>query len=100
MKAKTSVFEKTYEDYISRLSKVEFGLVGQRLGGETKEGVIAIPVFGELHRVSANGITDPSGRQPSLDTCVILSKYVLLCPGAEPREKEWVSYRDLKDSGP
>ena len=100
MKAKTSVFEKTYEDYISQLSQVDFGLAGQRLGGETAEGVITIPVFGEPYKVSANAITDLSGRQPSLDTCVILSKYLLLCTSAEPREKEWVSYRDLKDSGP
>jgi len=35
-----------------------------------------------------------------LDICVILCKYILLCPQIPPKEKDWVSFRDLKDSGP
>ena len=43
---------------------------------------------------------DPSGKQPSLDISVIIFKYLLMCPDVYPQEKEWVSYRDFKDSGP
>jgi hypothetical protein len=30
----------------------------------------------------------------------ILFKYLLLCPDTDPTANDWVSYRDLKDSGP
>lgn len=35
-----------------------------------------------------------------LDICVILCKYILLCPQIPPKGQDWVSFRDLKDSGP
>jgi hypothetical protein len=100
MTAKASVFEKTYTDYIAQLAGVDFMAVEQPLGGQAKEGLITIPLFAESHTISKKGITDPSGKKPSLDTCVILCKYLLLCPVDRPRERAWVSYRDLKDSGP
>ncbi len=100
MTAKASVFEKTYKDYLAQVAGIDLRSVEHLLGGQAEKGGIKIPLFGEFYAISENGITDPSGKQPSLDICVILCKYLLLCPAARPREKEWVSYRDLKDSGP
>ena len=63
-----------------------------------KEAVI--PLFGRHYRVSKDGITNPEGNAPRFDICVILCKYLLLCPDKAPKETEWVSFRNLKDSGP
>ena len=100
MTSKNSVFEKTYKDYIAQVAGIDFKSIEQKLGVQVEGNEIIIPLFGRPHKVSENGITDPSGNQPSLDICVILCKYLLLCPDVYPREKEWVSFRDLKDSGP
>jgi hypothetical protein len=100
MTAKASVFEKTYEDYISQVAGIDFRSVEQPLGGQAQRGGIMIPLFGEFYQVSENGIADLFGNQPPLDVCVILCKYLLLCPAVTPHEKDWVSYRDLKNSGP
>jgi hypothetical protein len=100
MTSKNSVFEKTYEDYIAQVVGIDFKSIEQKLGVEVEGNDVTIPLFGKPHKVSENGITNPEGKQPSLDICVILCKYLLLCPDVYPKEKEWVSFRDLKNSGP
>ncbi len=100
MRDKDSVFEKTYRDYLSRIAGMDVRSVAEPLGGRVEGAGIRIPLFGEFYTISKNGIADVNGKQPPLDVCVILSKYLLLCPSAEPRGSDWASYRDLKDSGP
>ncbi len=100
MTSKNSIFEKTYKDYIAQVAEIDFKPIEQKLGVHAEGNDVTIPLFGKSHKVSESGITDPLGNQPSLDICVILCKYLLLCPGVYPKEKEWVSFRDLKNSGP
>ena len=100
MTSKNSVFEKTYKDYIAQVAGIDFKSIEQKLGVEVEGNEVIISLFGKPHRISESGITDPSGKQPSLDICVILCKYLLLCPEVNAMEKEWISFRDLKDSGP
>lgn len=97
---KETVFERTYEGYLAQVSGIDFNCIKQNLGVEVEGNEIIIPLFGKPHKVSEDGITDPSGKKPPLDICVILCKYLLLCPDVFPKEKEWVSFRGLKDSGP
>ena len=100
MTSKDSVFEKTYKDYIAQVARIDFKSIEQKLGIHAEGNGVTIPLFGKPHKVSEIGITDPSGKQPSLDICVILCKYLLICPDVYSNEKEWVSFRGLKDSGP
>ncbi|MGD2271502.1 MAG: DUF3786 domain-containing protein [Desulfobacterales bacterium] len=100
MTASQTVFEKTYNNYLAQLNTLDLNAVGQKLGAKISQDEIIISVLGNPHQVSAKGITDSAGRQPSLDICVILCKYLLLCPTVEPRGKRWVAFRDFKDSGP
>jgi hypothetical protein len=100
MTTKDSVFEKTYKDYIAQVARIDSESIRQRLGLEVEGHEIIIPLFGKPHKVSVNGITDPSGKKPSLDICVICCKYLLMCPNVYPTKNDWVSFRGLKDSGP
>ncbi len=56
--------------------------------------------FGQPYRISGRGIKNPSGKQPAIGICVVLCKYLLLCPEIPSLDKEWVSYRDFKDAAP
>jgi len=100
MTNKESVFKKTYENYLAQVDGTDFNSVKKKLGVEAENNEMIIPLFGKLYKVSRAGISDPGGKQPMLDICVILCKYILLCPQIPPKEKDWVSFRDLKDSGP
>lgn len=94
------VFEITYANYIDQIAKIDFASIAPKIGAQVEGDEILIPVLGNLCRVSKNGILDQTGKRPSFDVCVILCKYLILCPKDAPEDKEWVSFRDLKDSGP
>lgn len=100
MESDESVYERTYKEYIARFGEIDPESVGVKLSVEVEDGEIIIPLLGRPYRVSWEGVVDPSGKQPSLDICVILCKHLLMCPDEYPGEKQWASFRDLKDSGP
>ncbi len=100
MHTKETVFERTYKDYLDQLRGISFKAAAKKLGGKIQENSITIPLYKSDYKVSVEKIAGPLGKKPDHDICVILSKYLLLCPHEPPREKDWVSFRNFKDSGP
>ena len=97
---KSSVFEETYHNYLAQTAKLDFNKIADQLGAEMAGDELIIPVFGEFHRISAAGISGPSGSRPNFSVCVVLFKYLLLCPDHDPVENAWVGFKDFKDSTP
>jgi hypothetical protein len=97
---KAAVFEKTYRHYLSQVVALDFPSLQDKLGVQATADEVVIPFFGTPYRVSAAGITAPSGKPPHLSISVILCKYLLMCPPFMPKEDDWVSYRDFKDAAP
>jgi hypothetical protein len=95
-----SVFEKTYKGYLEQIRKMPFDSIADNLGAKIEGNRLKIPLFINEYEVSVEGIADPSGKKPTHDICVILSKYILLCPVTPPKGKDWVSFRNFKDSAP
>ena len=100
MIAKSAAFEKTYKEYLSQIASIDFKSNAEKLGGQIDGDDVIIPFFGKPHRISPAGITDMLGKRPTLAISVVISKYLLLCPGTTPKENDWVSYRDFKDAAP
>jgi hypothetical protein len=100
MQAEETVFEKTYQNYLEQLRKISFESVAHHLGARIEKNRIKIQLLTTEYEISSEGIIDPKGKKPSHDICVILSKYILRCPAIPPKEHEWVSFRNFKDSGP
>lgn len=95
------IFKENYGGYLHELENVEFSAAGQVLDIEVDEDrrVARIPLFMEPYRVSRFGVVDLDGKRPDYGTCVVLLKYLLMCPRIIPAGNEWVNYRDLKSSG-
>jgi hypothetical protein len=100
MTPEAAVFEETYKAYLSRIGAIDLAGAAAALGAAMEDGRAVIPLFNRTYRVSKEGIAREDGQRPQLSTCVILSKYLLLCPAAEPARTAWAAYRDFKDSGP
>jgi hypothetical protein len=100
MTEKSSVFEETYTNYLAQIAELDFEKIAAQLGAERVADEMMIPFFGIPHRISAAGISDPSGSRPNFSVCVVLFKYLLLCPGEDPVENDWVSFKDFRDSAP
>ncbi len=94
------VYEKTYQYYLSQFDSLDLESLVTKLGVHPDKDGIVVPLFKRPYRVSAKGVTDPSGNRPALYVSIILFKYLYMCPDAPPQQREWASYRDLKDSGP
>jgi hypothetical protein len=97
---KSSVFEETYHNYLAQITELDFKKIADQLGAKVVGDELIIPFFGKAYRISAEGITDPSGNRPNFSVCVVLFKYLLLCPDHDPGENSWVSFKDFKDSAP
>ena len=100
MNEKSSVFEETYANYLVQIGRLDFKKIADRLGAEMVGEELIIPVFGKPIRVSAAGISEPSGGRPNFSICVVLFKYLLLCPDHDPVGNDWVSFKDFRDSAP
>ena len=97
---KPTVFEETYTHYLARIGQLDFAKIAGRLGVKVCGDELIIPVFGNPHRISSQGLSDPSGKRPDFSVCVVLFKYLLLCPDDGPAEDDWVSFKDFKDAAP
>ena len=62
---KSSVFEETYHNYLSRIAELDYKKIADRLGAEMVGEELIIPFFGKPHRITASGISDPSGSRPN-----------------------------------
>jgi hypothetical protein len=94
------IFEKTYKDYLTQIADLDLKSFEDKLGIQVAGDKAIIHFFGKAYTVSGSGISGPEGKKPHLSTCVILCKYLLMCPSHEPRETNWVSFKDFKDAAP
>lgn len=96
MEQRAEVFEKHYQDYCERIAGVDLAGAADVLGASMDAGRLRIPFFGREYFVSKDGIFDEAGDRPGYTACVILAKYVLLCPDRVVDDPQWVSFKDFK----
>ena len=89
-------FEKNYRDYCDKISEIDLPSISDRIGAIRRNGQVIIPFFDESYSVSKNGIYHSSGKQAEYGICVILSKYILLCPDKPHFDGQWVSFKDFR----
>jgi len=96
----SAAFEETYRGYLARIATADLSAARARLGAEAGADGLVVPLFGEPHRVGPAGVFGPDGRRPHLSVCVILCRYVLLCPPSAPTGGDWASFKDFRDAAP
>jgi hypothetical protein len=98
--ANGSVYDETYRNYLKQLRTKNFAgreaVLGVTVEGET----VVVSYFNASVRLIAEGLKDDAGRRPDFSDCVVVCRYLLMCPPFEPTRKEWVAYRDFPDAGP
>ncbi len=101
MEETNPIFKKNYSDYLQQLEDIDFSVCASVLGItlDKERRIAQIPFFKNLYQVSPFGIVDEWGKRPDYGTCVILLKYLLMCPRQIPEQKDWIAYRDFTDAG-
>ena len=95
-----SVYYQTYHYYLEQLKSMSFAGKGDLLGITLADDVVTVPYFGQPIRLTADGLIGASGSRPDFADCVVVCRYLIMCPSVEPTQKEWVAYRDFPDAGP
>lgn len=93
---KSDIFEKSYNEYLAQIATIDILSVKDTLGLKIENNQIIIPFLGKNYLVSKTAIADESGKRASFMVCVILSKYLLLCPNSSVYDTNWVSFKDFK----
>ncbi len=92
----SEIFEKNYNQYCEQIAEIDFTAVKEKLGVELIDGQARVHLLDREYRISGEGITDASGNRPDYGICVILAKYLLLCPDQLHLDPQWVSIKDFK----
>lgn len=100
MDGTSPIFEKTYQNYLALVNRLDLKEVSQKTGTQWTGKSLIIPLFGKPYRISKSGILDPSGNTPAHSINVVLCQYLLRHPAHQPDEDTWVSYKDFRDAAP
>ena len=96
MLQQSEIFEKHYDDYCAQIAGIDLDSVKERLGLRNDGERTFLSFFNRDYSVSGEGILDASGNRPNYGVCVIIAKYILLCPDRLHHDPEWVSFKDFK----
>lgn len=95
------IFEINYRNYLQKVNDVDLSQCASVLDitVDEEKRTAEIPFFKTIYRVSQFGVVDEGGKRPDYGICVVLLKYLLMCPQHVPPENDWVTSRDFSDSG-
>jgi hypothetical protein len=96
MTDRSKIFEDNYQDYCRQISTVDLVSIKDRLGIQVDNNIAEVPFFNQIYGVSGLGIFDANNEKADYVTCVILSKYILLCPDQNYLDAGWCTFRDFK----
>ncbi len=96
MNKRAAIFQTNQDEYLKEIAGCDLKPRAEVLGLETDGDGILVPCFDEIYHVSGNGIRNREGVTPDYVTCVILSKYLLLCPERVHGDTDWVTFKDFK----
>jgi hypothetical protein len=94
------VYHETYRHYLEQFKSMRFDGKEELLGITVDADAVVVPYFGQSIRLTADGLKNEEGRRPDFSDCVVVCRYLIMCPRFAPRQKEWSAYRDFPDAGP
>ncbi|MDY0221559.1 MAG: DUF3786 domain-containing protein [Desulfobacterium sp.] len=98
---KSDVFRQTYENYLKKISEIDFERIAPIIGAKKGEGGVVISYLDREYTVGPGGVTDDRGKTAFFPVSVVLLKYVLMAPAARPiPNDQWMNFRDFPDAGP
>ena len=95
-----AVFKQTYQNYITQIQTLDLNPLSIKLGLVWHQNNFMISFLNKNYIISENGFFNHLNESAPYELCIVLCKYILLCPEEESQKKDWVTFRDFKDSGP
>jgi hypothetical protein len=98
--ATRSVYDETYRNYLKQLKEMDFNGRENIIGVALEDDALVVPYFGDFIRLTRDGLKNEAGIRPEFSDCVVICRYLIMCPLFEPKEKQWAAFREFPDAGP
>lgn len=100
MSTRNDVFDRTCSDYLAQLAERDLAAVADRLGLEVSAQGVLVRLLGADYRVTGEGVFRMQGERAGFEVCIVLFKYLLMCPAERPDDGGWAAYHAFKDAQP
>ncbi len=100
MTEKSKVFKQTRKFYLEQIAAADLNVTAEQLGMTMTPRGPQMKYFDKLYYIKEDNIVDENDKPAHFDVCVVLSKYILMCPKVPSLNRQWTAYRDFNDSGP
>ncbi len=100
MNQKNDVFDKTYNDYLVELKNTNLPEIANTLNLKASEHGFLVSLLDRDYRVSDAGIFGPDEKRAGFEECIIIFKYLLMCPEEIPTQTDWVAFHSFKNAQP
>lgn len=100
MDQKNDVFEKTYNDYLAKLVELDLAKLADKLNLKASGHGVLVSLLEEKYQVSSAGIFDSNGQRAEYEECIVIFKYLLMCPEIIPTDITWATYHSFKNAQP
>lgn len=94
-----SAYKKNYIYYMDKIKQIDLDQLAPKLGIENNNPRTVL-VYNQKFIITEQGFTNLEGEKPPYEICIILAKYILMCPDKPPTGKNLIPFRGFKDSGP
>lgn len=100
MDQKNEVFDKTYNEYLDKLKSLNLHEIARSLHLKVSGHEVLVSLLGTDYKVSESGVFGLDGRRVDFEECIVIFKYLLMCPREVPTETHWVAYHSFKNAQP
>ena len=100
MVQKSEVFNKTYNEYLDKLKVLNLPEIARNLNLKVSGHDVLVSLLGTDYRVSESGVFELGGEKVDFEKCIVMFKYLLMCPQEVPTERNWVAYHSFKNAQP
>lgn len=100
MDQKNEVFSKTYNEYLDKLKVLNLPEIARNLNLKVSEHDVLVSILGTDYRISESGVFGLDGGKVDFEECIVIFKYLLMCPQEVPTETNWVAYHSFKNAQP
>lgn len=98
---KNTIFEETYQNYISKIQAIDFLAKAELLLVKIQDGSLIVPLYNRNYIVSSDGIFAKDDLPVTTAVRVIIAKYVLTCNEFDQAADDpLMTYRDFKGASP
>jgi len=114
------IYKQTYQNYLKKIKKLDLNMCSQKLGLVPCKDFFLIHVLNQDYIISEQGIFNTAKQSAPYEICIVICRYLIMCSDNQAMindsmindsmindsmindsmDKQMVSFRDFKDSGP